>query len=594
MEARVIFIIFVCVYSATAYTTESITENQDQTVDTNRNDSNSKGKLSSGLTTNKTQDITETNEVDITKTNEVPALTVASMPTQRNTVTETPIINTNNQLGQELEEGINSKKNILQDDTVNTFILHNFLSDLEEKIIKLFKGFAEEKGQNVELKQEINGIKRNVQELQGKTDEISASLEKFMKNMAFMKDDIERQESEIAENYTMVQANIQRIKDNVEKVQVSLVNNAESLEILTHDMLEMKEEVKHMQQENSISNRSNGNLKGKLSSGLASNETKEIKETNEVDITKTNEVPASTVASMPTQMSTVTETPINMTTGTGTPIIMTTVAKTPIINTTVTETPIINTTVTETPIINTTVTETPISMTTCTEAPVIMRKSCLDLFYNERKTFHVDGIYNITLGQVGPISVYCDMTIDGGGWTVFQRRLDGSVNFSRNWNDYKTVFGNLTGEFWLGNDYLNLLTDNDEPHELRIELEDHDGNRAYAKYNDFMVGSESTNYQLQLNNYVGNAGDSLEKSIRGQSYIHNGMEFSTLDRDNDKSNGNCAVDFKGAWWHNSCFESNLNSVYQDQPLCKKPWACIVWNTWKGSWYSLKSTEMKFR
>ena len=89
----------------------------------------------------------------------------------------------------------------------------------------------------------------------------------------------------------------------------------------------------------------------------------------------------------------------------------------------------------------------------------------------------------------GSFNVYCDMRTDGGGWTVFQRRQDGSVDFYRGWNDYKSGFGQLTAEFWLGNDKIHRLTAA-RPCSLRVELEDWSGVKEYAKYGKFNV-SES-------------------------------------------------------------------------------------------------------
>jgi len=47
-----------------------------------------------------------------------------------------------------------------------------------------------------------------------------------------------------------------------------------------------------------------------------------------------------------------------------------------------------------------------------------------------------------------PSIVYCDMTNDGGGWTVWIRRLKAGVNFNLTWASYKTGFGGniLKGE----------------------------------------------------------------------------------------------------------------------------------------------------
>ncbi|XP_053388512.1 angiopoietin-2-like [Mercenaria mercenaria] len=217
--------------------------------------------------------------------------------------------------------------------------------------------------------------------------------------------------------------------------------------------------------------------------------------------------------------------------------------------------------------------------------------SCLELYENGFKS---NDVYVIAVDQERKVSVYCDMTTDNGGWTVFQRRQDGFVNFYQNWNAYKIGFGILTGEFWLGNEYLSLMTENDEPHELRIDLEDHDGNHAFAKYSSFKVRSGRQNYKLEVRGYTGNAGDSLISSDTGYG-PHNEMEFTTKDRDNDNSsNTNCASLWKGAWWFNQCYDSHLNGPYRYKPKCKKDYKCVIWYTWKGSQYFLKFTEMKFR
>jgi len=209
------------------------------------------------------------------------------------------------------------------------------------------------------------------------------------------------------------------------------------------------------------------------------------------------------------------------------------------------------------------------------------KKNCAELYKSGSK---ISGVYTIDPDGSGPFDVYCDQTTARGGWTVFQKRLDGSVNFYRGWNDYKLGFGNLNGEFWLGLDKINRLTKSGR-YRLRVDLEDTTGKTAYADYDHFAVSSERTKYKLSLGTYSGTAGDSL-------SY-HRGSSFSTKDQDNESDSRNCAVTFKGGWWFNLCRHSNLNGLYLHGKHSSYADG-VNWRDWRGDYYSIKRAEMKFR
>ncbi|XP_065360386.1 angiopoietin-related protein 7-like [Calliphora vicina] len=196
-------------------------------------------------------------------------------------------------------------------------------------------------------------------------------------------------------------------------------------------------------------------------------------------------------------------------------------------------------------------------------------------------------IYNKLYGQESFLAA-CDDHNEGGGWTVIQRRINGSVDFYRGWSEYKDGFGNIDGEFFMGLDKLHALTTTLQPMELMIQLQDFNDTLKYAKYDEFAVGNETENYKLiKVGKYSGNAGDSF-------SY-HQGFNFSTKDRDNDEdSTNNCAEDKKGAWWYKSCMWSNLNGKYYNIPEPPKGERGICWSDFNGYGYSMKFVQMMIR
>ncbi|XP_073251470.1 angiopoietin-related protein 7-like [Porites lutea] len=209
-------------------------------------------------------------------------------------------------------------------------------------------------------------------------------------------------------------------------------------------------------------------------------------------------------------------------------------------------------------------------------------KSCAEHYKAGQR---ISGVYRVDPDNAGAFDVYCDQTTAGGGWAVFQKRLDGSVDFDRVWKDYKQGFGNLRGEFWLGLDKVHRLTK--ERSKLRVELEDFNGQTAYAEYDLFGVAGEGNKYRLTLGTYAGTAGDSFS--------FNNGVAFSTKDQDNDLigSAPSCAQYWKGGWWFNNCHQAFLNGFYYKGSHSNSGGG-VMWNKWKGNSYSAKRAEMKIK
>ncbi|XP_029934316.1 microfibril-associated glycoprotein 4-like [Myripristis murdjan] len=224
-------------------------------------------------------------------------------------------------------------------------------------------------------------------------------------------------------------------------------------------------------------------------------------------------------------------------------------------------------------------------------APVLIRcqlilpVDCNDIYHDDNS--QPSGVYTIyPIGATSAVQVYCDMTSVGGGWTVIQRRMDGSVNFYRPWAEYKLGFGVAAGEYWLGLENIFHLTLR-RSYELLVDMEDFDGNKVSARYSSFSIDPESYGYKLQVSGFTdGGAGDSLT--------YHSGSKFSTMDKDQDAHSSNCARLLLGPFWHNSCNYANPNGVYRRGADNTPSRVGIEWYHWKGYEYSLKSISMKIR
>ncbi|KAK9539020.1 hypothetical protein VZT92_004154 [Zoarces viviparus] len=219
------------------------------------------------------------------------------------------------------------------------------------------------------------------------------------------------------------------------------------------------------------------------------------------------------------------------------------------------------------------------------DSPVEMASDCHELFLRGESTSRE---YTIQPINAEPFQVFCEMTADGG-WTVIQRRQDGSVDFDQQWHAYEKGFGSLNGEFWLGLEKVHSIA-KDGGYILNIMLADWSGDSASVRL-PFQLGGQETKYSLKIEKQ--GAFSPLESSLVTDATT--GLPFSTHDQDNDQKNDtNCAKHLSGGWWFSNCGRSNLNGRYFQSPPPKQRdqrKQSIFWKTWRGRYYPLKSSRM---
>ena len=213
------------------------------------------------------------------------------------------------------------------------------------------------------------------------------------------------------------------------------------------------------------------------------------------------------------------------------------------------------------------------------------QRDCKDHY---RQGARINGLYTINNNMNGHnIQVFCDQTTDGGGWTIIQRRVDGSENFYRNWTEYKLGFGQLHREHWLGNDNIFYLTAQAFAggSELRFDmLVKGQSTLKWAKYSSFTVNNEVSGYRLHVAGHSGTIPGGFKFTT------HDRMKFTTYDRDNDQhQSSQCGVDSQGGWWYKNCNIVNLNGRYDRYEKEGSKNNVLRWYP-----YRLSFSEMKVR
>ena len=203
--------------------------------------------------------------------------------------------------------------------------------------------------------------------------------------------------------------------------------------------------------------------------------------------------------------------------------------------------------------------------------------------------FDQSGVYYI-YHDGKEIPVYCMMK-EQHGWIAVQQRQVGSVDFYRNWTEYRNGFGDPATDYYLGNELIHQLTFGRQM-QIAIMGQDFNDELRILYFDGFYIENEQTGYKLHAGTF--STDSPSPESLAGNWLEKDGVSFSTKDNDNDPiADTHCAEYWNTAGWLTNCFTLCFNGPYSDTESVNDGLG-VMWHAWKGWGSSLKHAGMYIR